>query len=202
MAVEVLKSRGVPEDHILFLNLIASPEGVSRFAVKFPRLTVVTAFIDEVSRPCPILIHLGLPLANTTQGLDEKKYGGPYSPQSAYPLTNSQLHSARPRRLWRQVLHNLRKLNMSSLRMPRKIGRRSLGHSKPSNEFGFASGVDVFQYSSSSSIISSPSYRLSSSSSSFVTLLFAMRPVEAVLAAPACASSSLFPFATASDTVS
>jgi uracil phosphoribosyltransferase len=48
MAVEVLKSRGVPEDHILFLNLIASPEGVSKFAVKFPRLKVVTAFIDEV----------------------------------------------------------------------------------------------------------------------------------------------------------
>ncbi|PHH78618.1 hypothetical protein CDD80_6589 [Ophiocordyceps camponoti-rufipedis] len=49
----VLKARGVPEDHILFLNLIASPEGVSNFAKKFPRLKVVTAFID--------------------QGLDEKK---------------------------------------------------------------------------------------------------------------------------------
>lgn len=49
MAVEVLKSRGVPEDHILFLNLIASPEGVKNFAAKFPRLKVVTAFIDEVS---------------------------------------------------------------------------------------------------------------------------------------------------------
>lgn len=49
MAVEVLKSRGVPEDHILFLNLIASPEGVKNFATKFPRLKVVTAFIDEVS---------------------------------------------------------------------------------------------------------------------------------------------------------
>lgn len=49
MAVEVLKSRGVPEDHILFLNLIASPEGVENFATKFPKLKVVTAFIDEVS---------------------------------------------------------------------------------------------------------------------------------------------------------
>ncbi|KEY66554.1 hypothetical protein S40285_05159 [Stachybotrys chlorohalonatus IBT 40285] len=54
MAVEVLKARGVPEDHILFLNLIASPEGISKFAVKFPRLKVVTAFVD--------------------QGLDEKNY--------------------------------------------------------------------------------------------------------------------------------
>lgn len=49
MAVEVLKSRGVPEDRILFLNLIASPEGVKKFATKFPKLKVVTAFIDAVS---------------------------------------------------------------------------------------------------------------------------------------------------------
>jgi uracil phosphoribosyltransferase len=48
MAVQVLKARGVPEDHILFLNIIASPEGVKKFATKFPRLKVVTAFIDQV----------------------------------------------------------------------------------------------------------------------------------------------------------
>ncbi|PFH55034.1 hypothetical protein XA68_10957 [Ophiocordyceps unilateralis] len=54
MAVQVLKARGVPEDRILFLNLIASPQGVSNFAKKFPRLKVVTSFID--------------------QGLDEKNY--------------------------------------------------------------------------------------------------------------------------------
>ncbi|KAN0072548.1 Uracil phosphoribosyltransferase domain containing protein [Elaphomyces granulatus] len=53
MAVEVLKAKGVPEDHILFLNLIASPSGVADFAKRFPKLRVVTAFID--------------------QGLDEKK---------------------------------------------------------------------------------------------------------------------------------
>ncbi|KAI9841915.1 MAG: Uracil phosphoribosyltransferase, synthesizes UMP from uracil [Sclerophora amabilis] len=53
MAVDVLKSRGVPEDHILFLNLIASPEGIDTFAQRFPKLRVVTAFVD--------------------QGLDEKK---------------------------------------------------------------------------------------------------------------------------------
>ena len=53
MAVDVLKSRGVPEDRILFLNLIASPEGVTSFAERFPKLRVVTAFVD--------------------QGLDEKK---------------------------------------------------------------------------------------------------------------------------------
>lgn len=55
MAVEVLKAKGVPEERILFLNLIASPSGVADFAERFPKLRVVTAFID--------------------QGLDEKKYG-------------------------------------------------------------------------------------------------------------------------------
>lgn len=54
MAVEVLRSRNVPEERILFLNLIASPEGVVSFAERFPKLRVVTAFVD--------------------QGLDEKKY--------------------------------------------------------------------------------------------------------------------------------
>ncbi|KAI9746439.1 MAG: Uracil phosphoribosyltransferase, synthesizes UMP from uracil [Claussenomyces sp. TS43310] len=54
MAVEVLISKGVPEDHILFLNLIASPEGINGFAKRFPKLRVVTAFID--------------------QGLDERNY--------------------------------------------------------------------------------------------------------------------------------
>lgn len=47
MAVDVLKSRGVPEHRILFLNLIASPDGVSKFAERFPKLRIVTAFVDQ-----------------------------------------------------------------------------------------------------------------------------------------------------------
>ncbi|KAG7007925.1 uracil phosphoribosyltransferase [Physcia stellaris] len=47
MAVDVLVSRGVPEDRILFLNLIASPEGINSFAERFPKLRVVTAFVDQ-----------------------------------------------------------------------------------------------------------------------------------------------------------
>ena len=53
MAVDILKSRDVPEDRILFLSVIASPEGVTSFATRFPKLRIVTAFVD--------------------QGLDEKK---------------------------------------------------------------------------------------------------------------------------------
>lgn len=58
MAIDVLRSKGVPEDHILFLNLIASPEGAANFAQKFPKVRIVTAFVD--------------------QGLDEKKYVSPF----------------------------------------------------------------------------------------------------------------------------
>ncbi|KAI9646944.1 Uracil phosphoribosyltransferase, synthesizes UMP from uracil [Ciborinia camelliae] len=54
MAVDVLISRGVPAERILFLNLIASPEGIESFAKKYQKVRVVTAFID--------------------QGLDEKNY--------------------------------------------------------------------------------------------------------------------------------
>ncbi|KAF2142912.1 uncharacterized protein K452DRAFT_286543 [Aplosporella prunicola CBS 121167] len=46
MAVDVLRSRGVPEERILFLNLIASPEGATNFAEKYPKLRVITAFVD------------------------------------------------------------------------------------------------------------------------------------------------------------
>ncbi|KAK0265093.1 Uracil phosphoribosyltransferase, synthesizes UMP from uracil [Friedmanniomyces endolithicus] len=54
MAVDVLRSKGVPESRICFLNLIASPEGAANFAQKFPKVRIVTAFVDE--------------------GLNEKKY--------------------------------------------------------------------------------------------------------------------------------
>jgi uracil phosphoribosyltransferase len=47
MAVDVLKSRGVPEERILFLNVLASPEGIRNFATKFPNVRLVTAFVDQ-----------------------------------------------------------------------------------------------------------------------------------------------------------
>lgn len=47
MAVKVLIERGVPEERILFLNLIASPQGIKDFADRFPKLRIVTAFVDQ-----------------------------------------------------------------------------------------------------------------------------------------------------------
>ncbi|PQE16583.1 uracil phosphoribosyltransferase protein [Rutstroemia sp. NJR-2017a BBW] len=62
MAVDVLMSRGVPENRILFLNLIASPEGIETFAKKFPKVRVVTAFVDQVRcspKPNEVIPGLG-----------------------------------------------------------------------------------------------------------------------------------------------
>ncbi len=47
MAVSVLKARGVPEERIIFINLLASPFGIQRFTDTFPKLTIITAFVDE-----------------------------------------------------------------------------------------------------------------------------------------------------------
>ncbi|KAI5310155.1 Uracil phosphoribosyltransferase, synthesizes UMP from uracil [Ascosphaera atra] len=54
LAVDVLKEKGVPEERILFLNVLSNPLAIGEFALKYPKLRVVTAFVDE--------------------GLDEKKY--------------------------------------------------------------------------------------------------------------------------------
>ncbi|KAF8211825.1 PRTase-like protein [Mycena galopus ATCC 62051] len=40
-AVEVLMDHGVPEDRIIFINLIASPEGLRTFCSKYPQLKVM-----------------------------------------------------------------------------------------------------------------------------------------------------------------
>lgn len=97
MAVDVLKSRGVPEERILFLNLIASPEGIENFATKFPKLRVVTAFVDA--------------------GLDEKKYVTS-SPDCKYLLTRNKLHHSGSGRLWRQILYHV----VTSMRCPKNVG--------------------------------------------------------------------------------
>ncbi|KIJ41470.1 hypothetical protein M422DRAFT_31698 [Sphaerobolus stellatus SS14] len=46
-AVEVLQSEGVPEERIIFINLISSPEGLKKFCERFPSLKIITGWIDE-----------------------------------------------------------------------------------------------------------------------------------------------------------
>ncbi|KAL4419150.1 hypothetical protein ABPG77_009126, partial [Micractinium sp. CCAP 211/92] len=46
-AVKVLLDKGVDEGKILFLSLIAAPEGIHTLCRRFPRLKVITSEIDE-----------------------------------------------------------------------------------------------------------------------------------------------------------
>ena len=47
-AVEVLKNKyEVPENRILFLNVVACPEGIRNFCTRFPQIQVVTTAIDD-----------------------------------------------------------------------------------------------------------------------------------------------------------
>lgn len=46
-AVEVLLEHGVKEDHIIFINLVAAPEGIRNFYSRFPKINIVTAAVDE-----------------------------------------------------------------------------------------------------------------------------------------------------------
>ena len=38
---------GIPENRILFLNLLSAPEGIAAFKEEFPELRIVTAFVDD-----------------------------------------------------------------------------------------------------------------------------------------------------------
>ena len=45
-AIEVLKENGVPEDKIIFINLISAPEGIANFQNYAPGVKIITGFID------------------------------------------------------------------------------------------------------------------------------------------------------------
>lgn len=47
MAIQDLIDSGVLEDHIVFLNLIAAPEGINKLHKDFPKVHIVTSMIDE-----------------------------------------------------------------------------------------------------------------------------------------------------------
>lgn len=46
-AVQVLLENNVREDRIIFLNLIASPEGIDAFVKRFPKVKIVAGEVDE-----------------------------------------------------------------------------------------------------------------------------------------------------------
>lgn len=46
-ALEVLLKKGVKEENIIFLSLIAAPQGIHRVCTHFPKIQVVTSEIDH-----------------------------------------------------------------------------------------------------------------------------------------------------------
>ena len=46
-AIKILKERGVKEEKIIFLNLIACPEGIKKVSSQFPKVRIITAVIDS-----------------------------------------------------------------------------------------------------------------------------------------------------------
>eukprot|EP01118_Nematostelium_gracile_P017714 TRINITY_DN765_c0_g1_i1.p1 TRINITY_DN765_c0_g1~~TRINITY_DN765_c0_g1_i1.p1 ORF type:complete len:250 (+),score=50.62 TRINITY_DN765_c0_g1_i1:44-793(+) len=47
MAIEVLISHGVPQENIIFITLIAAPEGIEAMRQKYPNVIIVTSEVDE-----------------------------------------------------------------------------------------------------------------------------------------------------------
>lgn len=46
-AIEVLKSKNVKEEKIIFINLISCPEGINNLRNNFPKVKIVTGFVDK-----------------------------------------------------------------------------------------------------------------------------------------------------------
>eukprot|EP01114_Cavostelium_apophysatum_P008664 TRINITY_DN2132_c0_g1_i1.p1 TRINITY_DN2132_c0_g1~~TRINITY_DN2132_c0_g1_i1.p1 ORF type:complete len:218 (-),score=22.73 TRINITY_DN2132_c0_g1_i1:96-749(-) len=46
-AIEVLMDRGVQEKNIIFINLIAAPEGIENMRKKYPQVSIVTTEVDQ-----------------------------------------------------------------------------------------------------------------------------------------------------------
>lgn len=46
-AIDVLEKAGVPQEHIIFLNLIAAPEGLDVVLNQYPRVRIVTTMVDQ-----------------------------------------------------------------------------------------------------------------------------------------------------------
>lgn len=46
-AVEVLIDHGVPQERIIFLNLVSCPEGLRAMYSAYPQVKVVTAWVDD-----------------------------------------------------------------------------------------------------------------------------------------------------------
>lgn len=47
VATDVLLSRGVNQDRILFLNLVSNPQGIQKYHERFPDIKIITGAVDK-----------------------------------------------------------------------------------------------------------------------------------------------------------
>ncbi|KAF9386989.1 Uridine-cytidine kinase-like 1 [Podila verticillata] len=60
MAIRVLLDHDVPEDRIIFLSFLAGPQGLHTIARAFPRVKIVTSYIDSVLNAQTLFLEPGL----------------------------------------------------------------------------------------------------------------------------------------------
>lgn len=55
-AIEVLEQAGVSAANIIFVNILASPEGVQRLATRYPQLRIVSSSLEQALNPDAYMI--------------------------------------------------------------------------------------------------------------------------------------------------
>lgn len=50
-AIDVIKAQGVPEENIIFVNVLSSRHGAKTLFSRFPHIRLVTAAVDEDLTP-------------------------------------------------------------------------------------------------------------------------------------------------------
>lgn len=56
-AIKVIKDRGVPEENIIFVNVLSSQRGVQALFSRFPSIRLVTAAVDEELTPRKLVLR-------------------------------------------------------------------------------------------------------------------------------------------------
>ncbi|KAF9907533.1 hypothetical protein EC991_010829 [Linnemannia zychae] len=60
MAIRVLLDHAVPEDRIVFLSFLSAPQGLHTIARAFPKVKIVTSYVDDVLNPDTLYLEPGL----------------------------------------------------------------------------------------------------------------------------------------------
>lgn len=60
MAIRVLLDHDVPEERIIFLSFLAGPQGLYTISNAFPKVKIVTSFVDPILNPSTLFLEPGL----------------------------------------------------------------------------------------------------------------------------------------------